>query len=65
MFTLTVYLKDHRRMPLHYGHPLPFRDPQADFPHGWCVCCGCEVFESGMDRCAHCHEAKGDKEDAA
>lgn len=60
MFTMTVYLKDHKRKPLRFGVGLPFRDTQADLPYGWCSCCGSEVFQIGQERCIHCRNAKGE-----
>ena len=60
MFALTVYLKDHNRMPVRFGAKLPFRDIQADLPLGWCSRCGSEVFQRGQDLCIHCRNAKGE-----
>lgn len=59
VITLTLYLKDHNRMPIRFGTSLPFRDIQAGLPRGWCSRCGTEVFQEGQDLCIHCRNAKG------
>ena len=56
MISLTVYLKDHKRMPARFGFFSPFRDTQADIPKGWCICCGSEVFDRGQERCIRCRK---------
>ena len=64
VFALTVYLKDHNRMPVRFGTRLPFRDIQADLPRAWCSCCGSEVFQAGQERCIHCRAVKGENDNA-
>ena len=60
MLTLTIFLKDHKRMPIRIPAFSPFRDVQADIPAGWCICCGGEVFDRGQERCIRCRkERKG------
>ena len=58
MISLTVYLKDHRRMPVRFGSFPLFRDPQADIPRNWCICCGSEIFDRGEERCLLCRKER-------
>ena len=61
MLSVTIYCKDHKRMPVRFGFAPFLRDPQADIPLAWCICCGSEVFTPGQERCIRCRSTKGEK----
>lgn len=55
MWNITVYLKSHKRQPVHLG-ALPYTgDPQQALPAGWCSRCGGEIFGRA---CPACREAR-------
>ena len=60
MISLTIYSKDHKRRPIHFGPLAFFRDRQADIPANWCSRCGCEIFETGRELCIACRKCKGE-----
>ena len=55
MWNITVYLKSHKRQPVHLGVFPYIRDVQQDLPRGWCRRCGSEIFGKV---CPACREAK-------
>ena len=58
--TVYLYRKSHRRQPVCLGKVPILRDIQGAIPAGWCILCGCEVFDSGESLCPVCRNGKGE-----
>lgn len=56
-----VHLKTKGRMPVRLYAPIFSCDVQQEIPAFWCVSCGREVYQPGMELCPRCERMECDE----